>query len=658
MILASDLTTSPEAARRERSHLTGQTVEGEVLILSLSCNGEPLIRDVCSLNDRLEMDVCLPPDLGASEGILRIERDDDGAILRFPIANCGAGRFTASLQASSLCQGEESGLFFYRMEFETVRGHCFFCKDPVRPFPVLRFEDREISSFQLTVTSPGYRTPEWARGGILYQVFVDRFCRGSERMEQYGVSVPRRKDALYNPDWENGVPQHAERPGGEVPNNEFFGGTLWGVAQKLPYLASLGVNILYLSPVFQAYSNHKYDTGDYERIDPGFGGDDALDDLIREAERFRIRIVLDGVFNHTGDDSRYFNRKGTYPDTGACQSRESPYFGWYRFQSYPDRYDCWWGVKTLPAIRSGSDSVREYFCGENGIIAHWMRKGIWGWRLDVADELADSFLFAVRSRVKSENPDALLWGEVWEDASFKVAYGKRRRYFRGKQLDSVMNYPFRKGILEYLRTGNCSGLSETVEVLLRHYPDGAVRMMMNLLGTHDTERILTALAGSEAGNRTNDELAEESLSEEEKRTGVQLLMTASLLQFTLPGIPCIYYGDEVGAEGYGDPLNRKPFPWGKENRDLQEWYRRLGRIRRGHPCFSDGIYRLITAGNGIFHFALTDSAEHLEICVNRGTETYSLPYGYRDLFSETEHACGGAVSPGSFLLLQKRGTAF
>ena len=653
MTFAPDLSTDPERAREERSRLTGRTPEGEELILSLGRNGRPLCRDVCFLGDRWDVSVRIPPALHASGGVLRIERDDDGAVFRLPVSKDAEGHFSGSFDVSDLCLPDESGLFFYRLEFETDRGCCYFCKDPRLAVPVLRFEDRELSAFQLTVTAPGFRTPEWVRGGILYQVFVDRFCRGTERMEEYGAAIPKREDAVYNPDWETGIPQHAERPGGEIPNNEFFGGTLWGVAQKLPYLASLGVTLIYLSPVFQAYSNHKYDTGDYERVDPGFGGDAALDHLIGEAERFGIRIILDGVFNHTGDDSRYFNRKGTYPETGAYQSPDSPYFGWYRFLSYPDRYDCWWGVRTLPAIRSGAASVRDYFCGEDGVVARWMRKGVWGWRLDVADELADSFLFAIRERIKSENPDALLWGEVWEDASFKIAYGKRRRYFRGRQLDSVMNYPFRTGILDFLRTGNPGALSDTVDSILRHYPEDSVRMLMNLLGTHDTERILTALAGPEAGDRNNDELAVAVLSETERETGKLLLKAGSLLQFTLPGIPCIYYGDEAGAEGYGDPLNRRPFPWGSEDVELVEWYRKLGRIRRSHPCFADGLYRRITSGEGVFHFALTDSFEHVEVCVNRGTEPYCLPYGFRDLIAERNCPQGGTVLPGSFLLLQK-----
>ncbi len=603
-------------------------------------HGDSLIgRDTCCFGDTIKLTVSLPQYLCPTNGSLRLFRDDDGDVsfyklkpLKKETKEHTDSVWHIALDTSVICAKEEnSGLFYYRFEFDTVHGHCFFSKAPSSLQPILRFQDENIASFQLTVIQPDSDTPTWMQGGVMYHIFVDRFAKGEETIHRQKAHIPDRDDAVYNTDWYNGIPQHAKFPGGEVKNNEFFGGTLWGVAEKLPYLESLGVTTLYLSPIFRAYSNHKYDTGDYEEIDPSFGGEKAFDCLIRKAKQSGIRIICDGVFNHTGDDSKYFNRYGHYPDNGAYNSDNSPYKDWYRFRDAKskDKYDCWWGVKVLPALKSDEPSMREYFCGENGIIHRWMQKGVYGWRLDVADELNDLFLNDLHDRVRKENTEGLIIGEVWEDASFKIAYNKRRKYFRGHQLDSVMNYPFRNGILSYLKSGDASELIETVKEIVSHYPAKAVHNLMNLLGTHDTERILTILAGEPTGDRDNDELAQIKMSPSQRIYGLYLLKIAAIIQFTLPGVPCIYYGDEAGMEGYRDPFNRYPFPWGKEENELTDFYRLLGKIRKTyHSVYAKGdiVFQEsdMSAQHGVLIYSRTYAEESIMTIVNLGNTDYTL----------------------------------
>lgn len=604
---------------------------------------------VCRFGDMLTFSVPLQPVFEAQDGRMRLFRDDDGAVLWLGMTVDADGVWSVTVRAAEVCAPEEqSGLFYFRFEFDTRYGHLIYAKADGDFHPVYKWKDENVHAFQWTVTEDGYRTPDSFAGGIMYHVFVDRFSKSEQFPE-----MPRRTDAEYNDDWYHGIPQHAKYPGGQVENNEFFGGNLWGVAEKLPYLQSLGVTVLYLSPIFCAYSNHKYDTGDYETVDASFGGDAAFAHLLGAAAECGIRIICDGVFNHTGDDSRYFNRYGKYDSLGAYQSKESPYFPWYRFRSYPDEYDCWWGVKVLPALYSGNSAFRDYICGENGILHKWMRMGVSGWRLDVADELDDSFLCDLRRRVKAENADGIVYGEVWEDASNKIAYDRRRRYFRGGQLDSVMNYPFRDGILAFVRDGDADALAHVVHMVLRHYPAGCTHLLMNLLGTHDTERIISALAAEPCGDRDNDELALAHMTEEERTRGRCLVCLASVLQFTLPGIPCIYYGDEVGMEGYRDPLNRRPFPWGREDKVLLTHYRRLAAIRREHRVFACGETDIIRAEDRVFDFVRSCDGEALRICVNRSDRSYSIDGTYIDLLTGDTWSGSVSVDPDTAVILKK-----
>lgn len=470
-----------------------------------------------------------------------------------------------------------TGLYYLRVAFATAHGE----------------ERRE---YQFTVYRGEWSVPEWLRDGIMYQIFPDRFARSSRHI------IPPKPYAHVKQDWYGELERYAEKPGDPVDNDEFFGGDLYGVAEKLDHLQSLGVTVIYLNPIFEAHSNHRYDVGDYMKVDPMLGGDEALEALIRECDRRGIRIILDGVFNHTGSDSVYFNSEGNYPGLGAYQSKSSQYYGWYSFESYPDSYDCWWGVKILPALNKRCARLRSFIAGEGGVVRHWLAKGISGWRLDVADELPDSLLAQIKAAARAERSDSVIIGEVWEDASDKIAYGERKKYFQGYELDSVMNYPFREAVIGFVLGGNAELLASRLRLLLVHYPEQVLLSQMNFLSTHDTERIICALSGADVEGASNAELAHRALTAQERSLALGRVRSASALMYCLPGIPCIYYGDEVGLEGWRDPFNRRTFPWGHVEAELCEHYRRLGELRRDRADLRRGETELLYYGSGVIAF--------------------------------------------------------
>ncbi|MBE6661715.1 MAG: glycoside hydrolase family 13 protein, partial [Ruminococcaceae bacterium] len=457
-------------------------------------------RGAFPLGTVLRFSVHLPRRLGVSAVVMRLWRDGEEARdlpLAFSSSACGVDDYTLTLKLdASLCGGED-GLLYYEILF--LRGGETLFTNSINNVDFF-LGDSPSTPFRLLVYRADFCVPAWFAGGTMYHVFVDRFCRGQE-------SPHVRSDAIFNDDWENGVPQYPEQSGDDFSNNEFFGGDLTGIVQKLDYLVSLGVTVLYLSPIFKAYSNHKYDTGDYEKVDEAFGGNEALLRLIEAARKKGIRILLDGVFNHTGDDSRYFNRYGKYESLGAYESKDSPYFPWYIFREHPHSYESWWGIRILPKLNPACKACRDYFVGEDGIIARYLKMGIGGWRLDVADELSDEFLDELRSVAKKTDGDAFIIGEVWENAADKVAYGKRRRYFRGTQLDSVMNYPLKNAILAFVLEGDAECFYNTVTELYSSYPPFVCDALMNLLGTHDTARILSVLGNAPLDRMSNADLA-------------------------------------------------------------------------------------------------------------------------------------------------------
>ncbi|MCH5204139.1 MAG: glycoside hydrolase family 13 protein [Oscillospiraceae bacterium] len=496
------------------------------------------------------------------------------------------------------------------------------------------FDGEEL--FQLTVFDENLYTPDFVRGGIMYQIFPDRFYKSGVKHE----NVPN--DRVLRDDW-LGTPYYRPDEKGIVRNNDFFGGDLRGIIEKLPYIQSLGVSIIYLNPIFESHENHRYSTANYEKIDPLLGTEEDFKELCQKANEMGIEIILDGVFSHTGADSIYFNKFGRYGEhTGAYRDRNSPYFPWYSFTGYPDRYESWWGITTLPNVDENNDAYTNYICGDDGILQKWIKLGARGWRLDVADELPDDFLDNLNKSVKKLGDDKIIYGEVWEDASNKESYGIRRRYLVGGQLDSVMNYPFKEAILNYVKYANAKEFTDSITTILEHYPKPAVDMLMNFISTHDTERALTRLGGEDVGWHDKDWQCERYLNPAESTYGLSLLRCAMVLQFFLPGIPCIYYGDEVGMEGYRDPFNRRCFPWGNENIELLNFTRTLARIRKGTHAFEQGALRFIEVDDKVCVFARFDriTRDGAIICLNKSTKshTFDLRTEKTDMFFDLKLA--------------------
>ncbi len=471
--------------------------------------------------------------------------------------------------------------------------------------------DKDGTRWQLTCYEQGFTTPDWLAGGILYQIFPDRFATSGKPK----ANVPT--DRVMHGSWDE-QPEWRPDSQGRVLNNDFFGGDLEGIRQKLDYLQSLGVTCIYLNPIFESHSNHRYDTADYTHVDPLLGDEEDLRRLTAEAKERGIRVMLDGVFSHTGSDSVYFNRERRYPRDGAYNSPHSPYSDWYHFRTWPNDYGSWWGFQTLPEVEELSPAFMEYINGEQGIVPRWLRVGASGWRLDVADELPDGFLDALRARVKATDPDALVLGEVWEDATNKESYGHRRRYLLGRQLDSVMNYPFRDAVLGFLLGETGEDFVNKVWNVVENYPPQTLRLLMNHIGTHDTERALTLLGGEPIHGRGRPWQAQQQMPPDQRALALRRLRLASLLQYALPGVPCVYYGDEAGMEGYKDPFNRGTYPWGREDTDLVEWYRCLGRIRGSHPVLAEGGFAPLPCSEEVAGFVRRDATGALLCAVNRG----------------------------------------
>ena len=562
--------------------------------------------------------------------------------------------YKLSLDTAALCGDSASGLFYYTYIFRRGNDTLIASAYDNVNFTLVRENWQE---FRLTVHSPDFKVPAWLGGGIMYHVFLDRFAKGEGKTSY-------RADSILDSDWENGVPQYAEYRGAEVKNNHFFGGNLWGIIEKLDYLESLGVSILYLSPIFDAVSNHKYDTSDYMKIADEFGGREAFEALIKAAHARGMRVILDGVFNHTGSDSRYFDEYGRYGF--PARDEQSPYHSWYDFhapekEGAPD-YTAWWGIRILPRLNTHKDECREFFTGEGGVAEHYMRSGIDGWRLDVADELPDRFLEELRERIHSVNPESILIGEVWENAADKIAYGKRRSYFRGAQLDSVMNYPTRKALLDYAENGDAKALACALTDLYSSYPKTVSDSLMNLIGTHDTERVLTILGNPrkvrDNAYAYNAVQAGLRLTDEERARGTKLLRMISALQFTLFGFPCIYYGDEAGMEGMSDPFCRYPFPWHNINKEINGHYKKLGEIRRGEESFSGGEFKITRASGGYFEFVRykKEEKEYILVAVNMADEPIKVhAAGGVNLYTGKRVVGNPTLKCGEFMIVKMKG---
>ena len=586
--------------------------------------GKKCISTAFEISKKSEISLYIPRSLSAGEVYLEVYDESLGNMLmqitgEWSGLDDGFDEYRFHIDKKQL----GTGLYFLRPRLYAF-GECLFGHRYGENI-YFNSDSRLDGMMQMTVCDFKFDEPKSILGSVIYHVFVDRFNRGSEKCP---VSDGAR---VVEGEWEV-IPEYPEYPGAPLKNNTFYGGTLYGVIEKLDYIASLGTGVIYLSPIFEAASNHKYDTADYMTVDRMFGGEAALEKLIEECDKRNIKLVLDGVFNHTGSDSKYFNRYGRYKGNGAYQSTKSKYYSWYDFQSHPDKYTSWWGIDILPRINPDKKECGEYFIGKNGVIDKYSKMGIYGFRLDVADELSDDFISKIKSRL-SEGGESMLYGEVWEDASNKIAYSTRKKYYLGSELDGVMNYPVRVGIIDYLCGKGTDKLRYALTDVTANAPDRILHTQMNLLGTHDTQRILTILGGRSSEGKSNAELSVLRMSSEAREKAIKRLMTGYTILATLPGIPAIFYGDEAGLEGYSDPFNRMPYPWGRESKPLLEHYQRLGEIRKKNSVYKKGAFRLIHLTDALLVFA-RDAKDysyvtvvnntHKDLAVHFDSQSYAL----------------------------------
>ncbi len=463
----------------------------------------------------------------------------------------------------------------------------YYGNQPDRLGGIGQLYDTEPPGYQITVYKKGAVTPDWFKESVMYQIFPDRFYKETAN----GQVLAAPKGSVIHAHWENHPYYIRDADTGRIVSYDFFGGNLQGVIAKLPYLKELGISVIYFNPIFVSPSNHRYDTGDYKNIDAMLGDNQIFTELCNQAKEYGIAVILDGVFSHTGSDSIYFNREGNYPVVGAYQSKESPYYNWYRFKEYPHSYEAWWGIDTMPNVEENEPSYIDYVIeGKNSVIKQWLQLGAKGWRLDVADELPDEFIKKIYKTMKNTDSDSVLIGEVWEDASNKESYGKLRKYLQGEELDSVMNYPFRGIVLDFiLGVIGAPAVHRRFMSLAENYPRQNFYAMMNLIGSHDVARILTLLG--EAPPPESLTVAQQAvyrLPDDKRRLGIARLKILVLWQMTFPGVPCIYYGDEAGVEGFKDPFNRRTYPWGQEDQELLAWYKQVIAVHNRYDIFKTG----------------------------------------------------------------------
>lgn len=469
------------------------------------------------------------------------------------------------------------------------------------------------SCYQLTVFEKDFETPKWFQGATMYQIFPDRFARGRKANLTEGIHYHRSmgRKVYEHKNWEE-IPYYQAQVGEKDYNpSDFFGGDLEGIRQHLDYFKELGITCLYLNPIVEADSNHRYNAADYKMVDPILGTEQDLKRLFEEAEERGIRILLDGVFSHTGADSIYFNKNNNYPGEGAYQSASSPYAGWFNFDRDRRQYKSWWGFESLPEVNELNPSWQKYIIkDDHSVFRFWLDMGAYGFRLDVADELPDSVIELMRRATKLKNPEKVLLGEVWEDATTKESYGQKRTYALGKGLDSVMNYPFRNAVIAWLTGWNPGkDVADFLNAQNANYPQPMYHSLMNLLSSHDVARIRSVLgAGTENKHLSRPEQAAFVLDYTSERRAMRLSRLAMALQFVIPGVPSVYYGDEYGMCGFGDPFNRGPLE--KKDPELMQFVKKLGQLRRRESVLQTGSMSAIAYGErGLVVLRMTSSAD-------------------------------------------------
>lgn len=489
---------------------------------------------------------------------------------------------------------ENSGHYWYNFQL-VFDDYCLYLNKTYDSRSELSYEKKE--DYLQLVTEKEYTCKNSMQGGIIYQIYVDRFCKVGE--------VKCRKPLIMRDDWGGKIQKNTTDP--LIINLEVFGGNINGIISKLDYLKNLGVTTIYLNPISLANSNHKYNTSDYMKIDDMFGTESDFKNLVELAKQRGMKLVIDGVYNHTGSDSIYFNKNGTFNTLGAYKSKESKFYKWFEFEEYPDKYRSWWGIDTLPSINRNSADFKDFIAGKNGVLEKFLKLGVGGVRLDVVDEITDEFVQKIEKKVHEFGEDNIVMGEVWEDASTKMSYSERRQYFTKNELNSVMNYPVKETVLEYITTQNSKPLESTLRMLENNYPKTVKDNLMNFLTTHDTKRVF-----SEILNKNNDN----------EKEAILLYKIATTLIFTLPGVPSIFYGDEYGMLD-NDGSSRGCFDWEHYKNEIYDWFLKLTKIRK-LSVFKDGEINILYSGNGKFAFERTGENERVVVIANVSSSPFDI----------------------------------
>lgn len=552
--------------------------------------------------DRLKLRLLLHDDALCTDAYLIIKNDKSGLVSEIQLS---PAEYFEDYRFWDCDITLDTGLYWYSFRYNSPYGEFKVTKCSHS----IGFVSADGGEWQQTVYDRSFKTPEWLAGGVIYQIFPDRFYNSGKVKR----GVPEDRYIVAD---KNKIPEYRQKNGPCSLGNDYYCGDLQGITEKLPYIKELGVNCIYLNPIFEAHSNHRYNTADYKKIDCLLGTAGDLKKLCAEAKKYGIAVILDGVFSHTGDDSVYFNKYKRYKTLGAYNSKNSKYYNWFNFKCWPDDYVSWWGIKSLPETDENNKDFCEFITGEEGIIKHWMKCGISGWRLDVADELPDEFIKKIRTALKEMKPDGYLLGEVWEDASNKTSYDKRREFLLGAELDSVMNYPFSNAIVDFFKTGNAVDLVDTVVQITENYPAPAIKTLMNHLSTHDTVRIITKLSDSFVDGQSRAWQSVQRLEGDELSTAAARVAAATAIQYTLPGVPSVFYGDEVGLQGYGDPFCRAFFPWDNINEELLTVYRKLGALRQSTSCLKNAEFIPVHSEKGYVVFMRRDENDAVVTAVN------------------------------------------
>lgn len=504
-------------------------------------------------------------------------------------------------------------------------------------------------SFKLSVN---FDVPDWAQGATMYQIFVDRFARGSkEEMKP----MPRRH---IHQSWEEEMQIGPDNEG--IWNNDFYGGDLKGIIQKLDYIQALGVDILYLCPIVFSQSTHRYDASDFEEIDPYAGTKEDLKELCKEAHKRGMHIILDAVFDHTGNDSKYYNEYNSFNTIGAYQSLDSPYAPFYRFKKDEKgsiifkngrpQQDFWWGQKNMPQCDCSSKEWQEYITGKDGIIDQWMALGIDGLRLDVADELSDEFIELIRKAVKRNKKDGFIIGEVWESPMRK----NRGFISSGKGMDSVMSYNFISSLIKYFRYADTEDLKNKIMEMQYEYPTETMLSAMNFTSTHDITRGINLwdnnlfdLNGEWPWNLINSDHKQcqnyQLAGNLDNATKIYMAYVFALTFF--PGTLSIFAGDEVGVEGLGNLNNRKPFPWNNINEELLGFFQEIGQIRKQEQFLKTAELQVKEITPEYFSYERLSDEDKMFIAISRSPnqnniilpEEYQSPSKIYQLKKSTPH---------------------